>query len=248
MFGPTQNDGSGSSQSLKKDTAKKDGKNPSIEWQFATNVKRYIDWKCNLCNESKSGGAPCIRDHFLGGNSRTCGGKCRGLGADEVATCLRAMLEKTQGSKKLQKSLAFQTPFLAQFRTTPNILENQPPSAMATTNASPESQAGSTKSRQVNLVDSFRTTALEEAQLALAQAIFCTGSSFTMVNHDEWKSAWKKIGEFGPGFTPSTYYLMQNQLLDKCYYNMQEDVKRLLLNVVNQSGCTIVSDGWSNVQ
>ena len=41
---------------------------------------------------------------------------------------------------------------------------------------------------------------------------------------------------------------MQNQLLDKCYSNTQEDVKRLLIDAVNQSGCTIVSDGWSNVQ
>ena len=138
MSSLTQNDGLGSSQSLKKDTTQKGGKNPSLEWQFATNVNRYIDRRCNLCNEFKSGGAPRIRDHFLGGNSRTVGVKFRGLGANEAATHLRAALEKTQGSKKLQKSSAFQTPFPAQFRTTPNSSKNQPSSAMATTNASPE--------------------------------------------------------------------------------------------------------------
>ena len=150
-------DGSWLSQSLKKYTTKKGGKNPGPKWQLATNVNRYIDWKCNLCNELNFGGAPCIRVHFLGGNSRIVGGKCRGPGADEVATHLRATLDKTQGSKKLQKSLAFQTPFLAQFRTTPNSSKNQPSFATATTNASPESQTGSTQSRQVNLVDSFHT-------------------------------------------------------------------------------------------
>ena len=82
-------------------------------------------------------------------------------------------------------------------------------------------------------MDSFHTSALEEAHLALAQAIFCTGSSLTMDNHDEWKSAWKKIGEFGQGFTPPTYHHMQNQLLDKFYSNMQQDVKKLLFDVVN---------------
>ena len=112
MPGPTQNDDSGSSQSLKKDTAKKGGKNPDLEWQFATNVNRYIDWKCNLCNELKSGGAPHIRDHFLGGNSRTIGGKCRGPGADEVATHLRAMLEKTEGSKSYRSLQLPKLPFL----------------------------------------------------------------------------------------------------------------------------------------
>ena len=127
MSGPAQNDGAGSSQSLKKDASKKGVKTPGPEWQFATNVNRYIDWKCNLCGELKSGGATRIRDHFLGGNSRTIGGKCRGPGADEAATCLRAALEKTKGSKKLQKSSAFQNPFLAQFRATPRSSKNQPP-------------------------------------------------------------------------------------------------------------------------
>ena len=117
-----------------------------------------------------------------------------------------------------------------------------------TTDASPKSQVGSTQSRQVNLVDSFCAIALEEAQLALAQDIFYTGSSLTMVNHNEWKSAWKKIGEFGQGFTHPTYHHMQNQLLDKCYSNTQQDVKRLLINTISQFGCTIVSNGWSNVQ
>ena len=92
------------------------------------------------------------------------------------------------------------------------------------------------------MVDSFRETTLEEAQFALAEAIFFIGSSLTMVNHNEWKSAWKKIGEYGLGFTPPTYHHMQNQFLDKCYSNMQEDVKRLLIDAVNPFGCTIVSD------
>ena len=109
-----QNDGSSPSKGSKKGTAKKGGKSLGSEWQFATNINRYIDWKCNICNELKLGGEPCIRDHFLGGNSRTCGGKCRGPGADEVATRLRAALDKTKGSKKLKKSSTFQTPFSAQ--------------------------------------------------------------------------------------------------------------------------------------
>ena len=86
-FSKGHNDGLGPSLANKRDTAKKDGKNPGPdEWQFATNISRYIDWKCNICNELKSGGAPHIRDHFLGGNARACGGKCKGPRADEVAT------------------------------------------------------------------------------------------------------------------------------------------------------------------
>ena len=83
---------------------------------------------------------------------------------------------------------------------------------------------------------------MEEAQLALAKAIYFIGGSLAMVNHDEWKTAWKKIGEYGPTFTPPTYHHMRNQLLDKCYTNTQQDVERLIINAMDQSGCTIVSE------
>ena len=69
-----------------------------------------------------------------------------------------------------------------------------------------------------------------------------------MVTQDAWKSAWKKIGEYGPGFSPPTYNHMRNQLLDKCYLQTKENVERLIIKTADQSGCTIVSDGWSNVQ
>ena len=41
---------------------------------------------------------------------------------------------------------------------------------------------------------------------------------------------------------------MQNDLLDKCYDHVKERVQRVILNNILLSGCTIVSDGWSNVQ
>lgn len=97
-------------------------------------------------------------------------------------------------------------------------------------------------------MDSFHATALEEAQLALAQAIFFTGASLSMVTRDAWKTSWKKIGEYGAGFTPPTYHHMRNQLLDKCHLNIKDEVQRLIISETVQSGCTIVSDGWSNVQ
>ena len=41
---------------------------------------------------------------------------------------------------------------------------------------------------------------------------------------------------------------MQNDLLDKCYGHVKEHVQRVILNNIFLYGCTIVSDGWSNVQ
>ena len=136
-----------------------------------------------------------------------------------------------------------------------NVVDNTPPqtegefqSHNVPTGASPEFQVGTSKARQATLVQSFRATALDEAQLAVAKAIYFTGSSLSMVNQDAWKTAWKKIGEFGPGFTPPTYNHMRNKLLEKCYLQTKENVERLIINTTDQSGCTIVSDGWSNVQ
>lgn len=70
----------------------------------------------------------------------------------------------------------------------------------------------------------------------------------TIVDSDHWKRAWKKIGEFGPGFSPPTYYSMRHELLEKCYEGVKERVHRIILSNISLSGCTIVSDGWSNVQ
>ena len=48
-------------------------KAPGIEWQYAINIgDRLIDWECKLCHVSKFGGAPQIRDHFLGGQKCRC--------------------------------------------------------------------------------------------------------------------------------------------------------------------------------
>ena len=96
--------------------------------------------------------------------------------------------------------------------------------------------------------ESFSSIVLEDVELSLAQAIFYTGNAMAMVNSDHWKKAWKKIGEFSPGFSPPSYHSMRFELLDKCYEEVKERVQRVILSNISLFGCTIVSDGWSNVQ
>ena len=48
---------------------------PGIEWDYAINIgDQFIDWQCKSCHASKLGGAPHLREHFLGGpkNCFTC--------------------------------------------------------------------------------------------------------------------------------------------------------------------------------
>ena len=232
------------------------GKTPGPEWQFATNLNRFIDWRCNLCGITKSGGAPRIREHLMGSGSgsRGIGVKCKGVGAGTASTHLKEVLEKLGiGNKRPRISMPSLMPFehIIHIGNTPcdqNNNDNTSIPITTNTSASLEFQVGSSKARQVILERSFCATALEDAQLALAQAIYVTSGSLAMVTHDAWKSAWKKIGEYGPGFTPPTYHHMPNQLLNKCYSNTEKEVDRLIIKSIDQCGCTIVSDGWSNVQ
>ena len=70
------------------------------------------------------------------------------------------------------------------------------------------------QTRQIKMLDSFCAIALEEAQFSLDKDVYFTRGSLAMVNHNEGKIQWKKIGEHGLGFTPPTYHHMQNQLLN----------------------------------
>ena len=102
--------------------------------------------------------------------------------------------------------------------------------------------------RQASLKESLRNGFLDEAQLDLGKAIYFSGSATMMVENDHWKKAWKTIGEFGPGFSAPTYHAIRNELLEKCYSQVKERVQRIILSNIEISRCTIVSDGWSNVQ
>ena len=65
-------------------------------------------------------------------------------------------------------------------------------------------------------------------QLALAKAIFFSGSTMSMIDNMNWKAAWKKIGEFGAGFTTPSYHVMRHGMLDKCVETVKERVERVV--------------------
>lgn len=99
--------------------------------------------------------------HFLGGTSRICGGKCKGQGANEAITHLRAALDNIGGCKKLKMASAFQTPLSSQSNVVKSATESSQPKPPSVTNASPKFQVGSTRTRHVNLV-AFVTQLLQE--------------------------------------------------------------------------------------
>jgi hypothetical protein len=229
-----------------------------VEWEFAINVaNRFIDWECKLCHVCKSGGAPRIREHFLGGSKKSCR-MCTHPHAPAVAKRLREEFMKKDAKRlhhargEVDASILHHgsnnhTPEATPAVSTQNLSEMKETHVKS---VSSQHQFGGRQAtmRQTSLQESFRESLLEDAQLALAQAIYCTGNAMAMVDSDHWKKAWKKIGEFGVGFSPPTYHSMRFELLEKCYEEVKERVQRVILGNISLSGCTIVSDGWSNVQ
>ena len=102
--------------------------------------------------------------------------------------------------------------------------------------------------RQASLQESLRGGRLKNVQMALAEAIYFSGSPMMMVDNAHCKRAWKNIGEFGSGFDPPSYHTMQNCFLEKCYVQVKKRVQRVIFSNIYLSRCSIVSDDWSNVQ
>ena len=103
-------------------------------------------------------------------------------------------------------------------------------------------------SRQTSLHESFSASLIEEAQLALAKAVYFFDGAMAIVNNAHWKHAWKKIGEFGSNFMTPLYHAMRHGMLDKYTKLVKERVERMVLRNIPTTACTIVSDGWLNVQ
>ena len=209
-------------------------KAPGVEWQYAINIgDRFIDWECKLCHAIKSGGAPRLRDHFVGGPKKTR--TCTHPSAPMVANRIREEHRK----KEVRNYYAPTTNVHGTEEQHASNQQTPQPSPDCTPN--PSTQPGSSSSkhycanskvsmRQTSLQESLRSTLHDEAQLALAEAVYFSGSAMMMVDNDHWKKAWKKIGEFGVGFSLPTYHSMQNDLLDKCYGQVKERVQRVILS------------------
>ena len=134
------------------------------------------------------------------------------------------------------------------------------PTCTTTLNVDPETNLPSASSSErpvqfrnvsmceASLQESLRGKCIDNAQVALAKAIYFLRSPMMMVDNAHWKRAGRKIGEFGAGFDPPSYHVMQNDLLEKCYAQVKEHVQKVVLSNIELLGCSIVSDGWSNIQ
>ena len=162
---------------------------------------RFVDWECKLCHATKSGGAPRLREHFLGGPRKTSR-TCTHPSAPAVAKRLRDEHQKKEARK-------YYTPIANVSRVEEQHGSNQQtPEASPICTPSPSVQGeintgsasskhhcdmGKVSMRQASLQESLRNGLLDNAQLALAEAIYFLGSAMLMVESDHWKMHGKKL-------------------------------------------------------
>lgn len=187
--------------------------------------------------------------------------KCTHPALQQVAARIKEHYEKKNRLANIYSNLKDGTAQNSMESTIP--VEAYPPSLSITptcrVNATTTTEGGSASSklvstkssmcaRQTSLMESFRGSLLEEAQMALAKGIFFSGNAISMVNNEHWKFSWKKIGEYGSGFSAPSYHSMRHNIMDKCYGEVKERVNRIIISNLSITGCSMVCDGWSNIQ
>jgi len=87
----------------------------------------------------------------------------------------------------------------------------------------------------------------EEAEDAVAEFFFGNGISFNASRSPLYKEMFKKVLAVGPSFQPPGYNKMRTTMLDRGVTKMQ-GLMEGLRKTWAKSGCSIVMDGWTNIQ
>lgn len=103
------------------------------------------------------------------------------------------------------------------------------------------------RSRKVVVIEMFNTQRKDEADDAVAEFFFANGISFNATRSPLYKEMMKKVIAVGPSFQPPGYNKMRTTLLDRGVSKMQG-----LMDGLRKSwafyGCSVVIDGWTNIQ
>lgn len=87
-----------------------------------------------------------------------------------------------------------------------------------------------------------------EVDKAVARMCYSTGVSFNIVNNKHFKDMCDKIARYGPAYQLPSDYPIRTSLLQSEYEAVSHLVEQFHSAHLSQTGGTIVSDGWSDVQ
>lgn len=87
-----------------------------------------------------------------------------------------------------------------------------------------------------------------DVDLAVARMCYSTGVSFNVVNNKHFKEMCQTIANYGPTYQLPSDHPIRSSLLQHEYDTVSRRVDQFHAAHLSQTGCTIVSDGWSDVQ
>ena len=158
-----------------------------IEWEFAKNVaNRFIERECKLCHVSKSGGAPRIRENFLGGPKKSCR-VCTHPHDLVVAKRLREEFGKKDAKRlyHVRVEVAASQVQHGSNNHTPEVT----PIFTLDPNDQGETHIRSVSSKHPSIV---RNATMCQTSLQ--------GNAMLMVDNEHWKKAWKNLANMALGF------------------------------------------------
>ena len=97
------------------------------------------------------------------------------------------------------------------------------------------------------MTEMFNVQRKNEAEDAIAKFFFANGISFNATRSPQYKEMMVKIYASGPSFQPPGYNKLRTTLLDRGVSKMQGVMEGLRKSWVDY-GCSIVMDGWTNIQ
>ena len=207
------------------------------------------EWQCTLCDHVFKGSYTRVWHHLLG---------ISGLGVRACTCSLEQRMDMTKlhmkangntecdidgstssSSKRGRHGDASQSRYDSSINEETNI---QTESIQRHSN-----QGGSNSKRSESILKMYNVVHRDEADDAIADFFMANGISFNATRSPYYKEMVKKIQAAGIGYVPPGYNKMRTSLLDRGVTRMQvlmEDLKQSWVH----SGCSIVMDGWTNIQ
>jgi len=198
------------------------------------------EWLCNLCGHTFKGSYTRVYHHLLaipGDGVKAC--TCS---LDKRIEITKLHMAATGGIVGLEEesSTLFKKHRVSNLEEECSQRENL--GKVSTRSSSSKKAKG-----QDAVTEMFNVQRKTEAEDAVAEFFFANGISFNATRSPQYKEMMKKVFAAGPSFQPPGYNKMRTTLLDRGVSKMQGVMEGLRKSWV-EYGCSIVMDGWTNIQ
>lgn len=82
---------------------------------------------------------------------------------------------------------------------------------------------------------------------AVASFFYGTGTAFNKVQEGSFKEMLDSVADYGPGYKPPNINQLREDQLDSAHKKLEEEAQELVFEKLSCTGCTVCSDGWSDV-